>query len=79
MKTPLLSAMLLASLLSLPAPAQEPAAAAPAAPEAPLAPRIVCDEPLFDFGEKNNTEFVEHDYPIRNSGTLSLEIRNVRA
>ena len=79
MKTPLLSALLLASLLSLPAPAQEPAAAAPAAPEAPLAPKIACDEPLFDFGERNNTEFVEHDYPIRNEGTLSLEIRGVSA
>ena len=52
---------------------------APAAPAAPLKPRIVCDEPVYDFGERNNTEFVEHDYPIRNAGTLSLEIRNVRA
>lgn len=49
------------------------------APAAALAPKIVCDEPNFDFGEKSNTEFVEHDYPIRNAGTLSLEIRNVRA
>jgi uncharacterized protein DUF1573 len=40
---------------------------------------IVCPEPTFDFGERNNTEFVEHDYPIRNEGTLSLEILNVRA
>ncbi len=48
-------------------------------PEAALKPRIVCDAPIFDFGERNNTEFVEHDFPIRNAGTLSLEIRNVHA
>jgi hypothetical protein len=57
-------------LLLAAAPAQEPPA---------LAPKIVCAEPVFDFGEKNNTEFVEHDYVIRNAGTLSLEIRGVRA
>ena len=82
------SVFLLASLLSLPVQAQEPAPAipappappeAPAAPEAALAPQIVCDAPIHEFGEKNNTEFVEHDFPIRNAGTLSLEIRNVRA
>lgn len=44
-----------------------------------LAPVIVCPELTYDFGERNNTEFVEHDYPIRNEGTLSLEILNVRA
>lgn len=75
MKTNLLSALFLASLLSLSAQAQDPAAPA----TTPLAPKIVCDEPIFDFGEMNNSEFVEHDYPIRNDGTLSLEIRNVRA
>ena len=63
------------------APAVPPAAAkAPAAPEtAPLAPKIVCDQPIYDFGTTNNSGFVEHNYPIRNAGTLSLEIRNVRA
>ena len=67
------------------APAAAPEAAAPeaaapdAAPDAALKPRIVCDEPNYDFGERDNTEFVEHDYPIRNEGTLSLEIRNVHA
>ena len=71
----------MASLVSLSARAQDPAApAAPAAPaEAALAPKIVCDAPVFDFGDKNNSEFVEHDYPIRNAGTLSLEIRSVHA
>ena len=57
--------------------AQDPTA--PAAAAEALTPKIVCDEPIFDFGSMNNTEFVEHDYPIRNDGTLSLEIRNVRA
>ena len=69
------------------APVQAPApeATSPAtnsaapAPEAALAPKIVCDESTFDFGEKNNTEVIEHDYPIRNTGTLSLEIRDVHA
>ena len=92
MKTILPSALLLAGFLSLSAQAQEPPA--PAATEAPapvaavaetpapadtLAPKIACAEPIFDFGEKDNNGFIEHDYPIRNEGTLSLEIRNVRA
>jgi hypothetical protein len=46
---------------------------------APLAPRIVCDEPVYDFGERENTEVVEHHYLVRNEGDLSLEIRGVRA
>ena len=61
-------------------PAAPEAAATPAAPEAAaLAPKIVCDQPIFDFGTTNNSGFVEHDYAIRNAGTLSLEIRNVHA
>ncbi len=44
-----------------------------------LAPKIVCDEPVYDFGQRANTEFVEHAYVIRNEGSLSLEIRGVRA
>ena len=45
---------------------------------APLAPKIVCDEPSYDFGERDNNGFVEHNYVVRNAGTLS-EIREVRA
>jgi len=71
MKTKLLSALFLAALLSLSAQAQDTTP--------PLEPKIVCDESIYDFGEKNNTEFVEHDYPIRNEGTLSLEILTVKA
>lgn len=77
MKTNLLSALFLTALLPLSLQAQDPAAPA-VAPDA-LAPKIVCAEPIFDFGEKNNTEFVEHDFPIRNEGQLSLEIKDVRA
>ncbi|MDR0993462.1 MAG: DUF1573 domain-containing protein [Verrucomicrobiota bacterium] len=44
-----------------------------------VAPKIVCAEPVYDFGERSNTEIVEHAYPIQNDGTLSLEIKSVRA
>lgn len=54
-------------------------AAADEPPAAPLAPKIVCDEPSYDFGERDNNGFVEHNYVVRNAGTLSLEIREVRA
>jgi hypothetical protein len=57
-------------LAPLAAPAQEPEV---------LAPRIVCPEPVFDFGEQENSGFVEHAYVIRNEGSLSLEILGVRA
>jgi hypothetical protein len=49
---------------------QEPAA---------LAPKIVCDQKVYDFGQRENSEVVEHHYVIRNEGSLSLEIRGVRA
>lgn len=89
MKTTICALFFLALLL-LAAPGQDPAAPAPEssvaapelaapAPEPALAPKIVCAAPAFDFGEKSNTEIVEHDYPIRNAGTLSLEIRDVHA
>lgn len=75
MKISLFPSIFLAALLPLSLPAQEVAAPEPT----PLKPQIVCAEPIYDFGERNNTEFIEHDYPIRNAGTLSLEIVNVRA
>ncbi len=73
MKTECLIALGLACLAPLGVRAEE--AAAPA----PLTPRIVCAEPIFDFGEKENSGVVEHNYPLRNDGTLSLEILNVHA
>lgn len=77
MKATLLSAWVFSALLAAPVFAQEPAAAPPADPGA--APRIVCPEPIFDFGDKNNSESVEHNYVIRNTGNVSLEIQDVRA
>ncbi len=79
MKTRLLSA-LLPVLLPLTAPAQMPPPAPESAPPpAALAPKIVCPETVYDFGEKENSQVVEHHYVVRNEGTLSLEIRGVRA
>lgn len=43
------------------------------------APRIVCPAPDYDFGSLDNSATVEHDYPIRNEGSLTLEITSVRA
>lgn len=43
------------------------------------APRIVCDQPTFEFGDRDNSETVEHTFVIKNEGDLSLEISNIRA
>ena len=43
------------------------------------APRIVCDEPVYDFGERDNRGVVEHTFTIRNEGDLTLEISRVRS
>ncbi|HIE11306.1 MAG TPA: DUF1573 domain-containing protein, partial [Kiritimatiellae bacterium] len=43
------------------------------------AARIVCDEPVYDFGERDNREVVEHTFTIRNEGEATLEIRRVRS
>lgn len=49
------------------------------AAEEALSPQIVCDEPVYDFGEAPNHRVVEHTFTVRNAGTLALEIRRVRA
>jgi len=59
----------IAPLLSL-------AALLAALPVAAAAPRIACDEPEFDFGELSNTEKMVHEYVLRNTGDLTLEITN---
>ncbi len=41
-------------------------------------PRLVCDEPVYDFGAVENSQDVEHTFVLRNEGDLTLEIRNVR-
>ena len=75
--------LLLLFAASLPAVwAQEEAPSAPdqtlpAAPEA--APRLVCPEPVFDFGEKVNIDPVEHAYVVRNEGKGELIILKVKA
>lgn len=43
------------------------------------APKIVCDEPEYNFGEVDNSHDVEHTYIIRNEGDLTLEITRARA
>jgi len=58
-----------------PAPAPAQAAAEPAA--AP--PKIVCDQPSFDFGAAEPGAVINHEYEVRNDGGTTLEIRNVRA
>ncbi len=64
--------------LSAPQPAPAPAINAPTpAPEGP-APKIVCPDPEFDFGEKDEDVSVEHEFVIRNEGETPLEITNVR-
>lgn len=41
------------------------------------APNIVCDQPLYDFG-KTSEASVTHEFVIRNTGELDLEIEKVR-
>lgn len=43
------------------------------------APRLVCDEPTFDYGTVDPSTPVEHTFVIRNEGTLTLEITRVHA
>ncbi|MDD4341872.1 MAG: DUF1573 domain-containing protein [Kiritimatiellae bacterium] len=78
------SFVLLLLLLPLIAFSQSPPAPAitstpPADTTAALAPKIVCPETVYDFGERESDQVVEHHFVVRNEGTLSLEIRNVRA
>lgn len=42
-------------------------------------PRLVCDEPVFDYGTVDASTVVEHTFTIRNEGTLTLEISRVHA
>ncbi|MBN1675114.1 MAG: DUF1573 domain-containing protein [Kiritimatiellae bacterium] len=50
----------------------------PAAPPAGPAPRIVCREPVFDFGRSNNLDDIEHAFLIENDGDAPLLIKRVR-
>ena len=63
-----------------PAAAQAPAPAAPAAPVSPPpgdGPRLVCDEPVFDFGE-TDVEKIDHAYVLKNAGNATLNITAIK-
>jgi hypothetical protein len=47
-----------------------------AAPE--HAPKLVCERPEFDFGERESSGELTHDFVIRNAGDLTLQILNLR-
>lgn len=47
-------------------------------PASEHAPAIACDEPTFNFGEKDNNQEVEHTFVVRNAGDLTLEIGTIR-
>lgn len=47
-------------------------------PPAAHAPRLVCEEPTFNFGEKDSSEVVKHVFVVKNEGDLTLEITRVR-
>lgn len=63
-------ALLLAALLAF--------ATAPLAPAAPPAPKAVFPVAKHDFGNADNTETVDFDFPVRNEGSLPLDILSVR-
>ena len=56
--------------VSLPAPAQQAGTA--------HAPRLVCAEPLYNFGERDSSEVVTHVFSLKNEGDLTLELTQVR-
>ncbi len=41
-------------------------------------PRIICDQPTFDFGARDASEVVEHTFTLKNSGTTDLVISAIR-
>lgn len=57
---------------------QKPAVDEGAATIAAPAPAIACDEPSFEFGERDNSEVVEHDFTIRNDGNVTLVIKKAK-
>ncbi|MFH0953396.1 MAG: DUF1573 domain-containing protein [Verrucomicrobiota bacterium] len=42
------------------------------------APKLVCDEPTYNFGEADNSGSVEHTFILKNEGDVTLEILNIR-
>lgn len=41
-------------------------------------PRVVCDQPTFDFGSRDASEVVSHTFELKNTGTSDLVITAVR-
>ena len=41
-------------------------------------PRIFCEEPTFDFGSRDASETVDHNFVLKNTGTADLEIKRVQ-
>ncbi len=59
-----------------------PAESAPPAGEQAVeggVPKLVVPEPVFDFGQRDNSETVTHHFVLRNEGTGVLKIESVRA
>jgi len=46
--------------------------------EGDAVPKLVCDEPHYHFGERDQSEVVEHTFVLRNEGEAELLIKNVR-
>lgn len=42
-------------------------------------PRLVCDEPTYDFGRRGDHETVAHTFTLRNAGDQAVRIEQVRA
>lgn len=59
-------------------PAVPAAAAAQTSAGAGHAPKIVCDQPDYDFGQAEPGSNVTHQYIIKNAGDLSLELKRVQ-
>jgi len=44
----------------------------------PTEPRLVCDQPVHDFGHVPTGQVVEHSFMVRNAGRVDLEILQIR-
>lgn len=49
----------------------------PCGGQAVQAPRILIEEPVFDFHEVDEGQIVTHDFIVRNLGNRPLEIKRV--
>jgi len=60
-----------------PAPTAPPAPAQPVEPTGP-APKVTSPAPVFEFGDVDSDQKVEHDFIVKNAGDAELEIKNVK-